>query len=381
VLLLDDLHFFDLASWQVLVALCLEVTESCMVVTTMRNASGVLNSEMCEAEESLHWHRRAMDNLEQLMDIPSVVHMAMQAFTKDEVRRMMQARLPGCHVHESNVEAVFQQTRGHPMHIEEIINYIESLGSSAYGKLAEVGGFLSSNLSALAARSMSHVIVSRIDRLRPTQQLTLKICSVIGLRITMDLLLRTYPLVVDSKDHLHRSLLEDLHILCQAKFLQHDRVQGIQWKWNSALAQDVVYGIIPYNQRRLLHSRLAKALEDNLNHTSPTSHIAHHWTKSCTSVESLEWQRALNAIQCWKKAAEEMEAQGSHLDAIRFMTKALELTRLLLASCKDADTQDLEPPAFIRNGLVSMLEVSLQHQFIAGSFLKLARLEMVRSAI
>ena len=78
------------------------------------------------------------------------------------------------------------------------------------------------------------------------------------------------------------------------------------------LARDVAYDLIPFAQRRGLHARLAEALETSLPRASATT-VAFHYSKSCHSVESAEWKRAVKAIQYWEMAAEEaMEGIDHH---------------------------------------------------------------------
>ena len=67
-----------------------------------------------------------------------------------------------------------------------------------------------------------------------------------------------------------------------------------------ALERDVAYELIPYLQRRNMHAKLAAALEEarfaaiaDGSLPVPATAGAHHWQKSCASVEIAEWRRTM----------------------------------------------------------------------------------------
>jgi predicted ATPase len=379
LILLDDLHHFDIASWQLLLMLCSDSLDGCVIVTTMRDHEGVLGTHRCMTDDRIHLHNKVMDCVDALVDLPSTKQLSIEGFTHQEVRQMVSAMLPMATIHESNVEAIQTQTNGHPVHVEQIALYIDSLGTGALAALALPRGLLTSNLCNLAATSMTHIILARVDWLRPAQQLTLKVCSVLGPHVSLDLLVQTYPLVADDQQELCKQLLDDMDHLVGANFLEESSEPQRSWGWHSTVARDVVYEVIPFNQRRLLHARLASALESMLASVPdfvPRSHIAYHWTKSCTSVEAVEWQNTMNAINTWKLAAKEMDGKGAHLDAVRLMTKSLGLTRALLVAEMQGGGQidgNQNDPLIT----VSTLEAARQYKFIADMYYNLATADEV----
>jgi predicted ATPase len=368
VLLFDDLHHFDTMSWQLLVVLCADLMEGCMLVTTMRDHDGTLDAERYQAEDKVHIHQAVLDSLEALLDTPNMYHMQLEGFSQAEVRQVMQMMLPNVVIHESNVEAILQQTGGHPVHLEQIVFYLESLGDGAADTLAKPDGLLSSNLAQLAASSMTHLILARVDWLRPAQQLTLKVCSVLGPTVRLPTLLSTFPLSAADSSELTKQLRDDLVALCSENFLDASTGQPDVWVWQSTVARDTIYDMIPFNQRRLLHARLAEALENAApaSFSFPRSHIAYHWTKSCVSVEAVEVERTLRAIRCWKEAAAEMDLQGQYLDAVRFMSKSLAICELLIVAHKSeqaASSSELKR--------IGTLDVAQQYKFKADVYFKL----------
>lgn len=377
LLLIDDLHLFDLLSWQLLLSVCSQVQESCMVVATIGAGQGILDASQYRSHDTVHVHRKASQILTSLMELPDMSQVKLRPLTGSEIMHMMCALLSGCNVHRSNADVVLHQTHGQPVHVEEVIYYMASLGVAAHSKLETPGGLMSSDLCTISASSVSHVILSRIDQLRPPQQLTLKVCSVVGSTVTLDSLIETYPLAFESHVNMKHSLESDMRQLCDENFLQVDLGHPHRWKWHSAAAQEVAYNVIPFNQRRLLHGRLAQALEDDrLSITAPLPHIAHHWTESCANVEVVESSRTMNAVRCWKLSAQEAALKGSNLDAVRFMTHSIELSKLLANSW--AIRMDRRKSDDISNfDWVHASEMSEQHLFTAQMYLQEALTEPV----
>lgn len=350
-----------------------------MVVATMRDGQGLLDPLHYDSDDAVHVHNKAVQVLATLMALPNMMQVKLHPLTSAEILQIMSALLPGCDVHSSNADLILHQTHGQPVHVEEVIYYIASLGAAAHSRLATPGGLMSNFLSAISANSVSHVVLSRIDKLRPPQQLTLKVCSVIGSIVTLDALTEAYPLTFETHADLERSLEADMHQLCEENFLCVDPSAQRSWKWHSAAAQEVAYNIIPFNQRRLLHGRLAQALEkDRCAVTAPLPVIAYHWMESCANVEVVESKRTLNAIRCWKLSAAEVVLKGSNLDAARFMAHSIELNKLLASrtirmdGCHEDDIVSVCSKA---------LELSTQHNFVAHAYLQQARADMVRSGV
>jgi predicted ATPase len=360
--------------------LCSDSLDGCVIVTTMREREGALDANKRMTDDQIHLHKKVMVCLDALVDLPTTKQLKIEGFTNLEVRQMVSSMLPMAVIHESNVGAIQTQTKGHPVHVEQITLYIESLGPNAQAALAAPGGLLSSNLCNLAATSMTHIILARTDWLRPAQQLTLKVCSVLGPRVSFELLVQTYPLVADDELEMRKQLLDDMDHLVGTNFLEECSEPGYRYEWHSKVSRDVVYEVIPFNQRRLLHARLASALESMLKSVPdfvPRSHVAYHWTNSCASVEAVEWQNTMNAIRTWKQAANEMDVKGAHLDAVRFMTKSLGLTRaLLIAEMQgggqtDGNRTDTDEE-------VSTLDAARQYWFIANMYYRLVTADEVR---
>lgn len=339
-----------------------------MLVTTMCEQGGALDLVHNQSEEEVHIHQTVLDALEALLDTSNIYHEHIAGYSQSEVRQVMEVMLPGVEVQESHVKAVMQQTNGHPVHVQQILYYLESLSAASEDFLSRPG-LMSSNLKQLAASSVKDLITASFDRLRPSEQLTLKVCSVLGSTIQMQALLRTVPLGGGGdKGTRTKELLEDLSALVADNFLSRVPNQTDEWTWNSAVARDTVYGICPSNLRRNFHRALAEALEagEDGSRNAASSQIAYHWSKSCAGVELVEMERTLRAIASWKEAAIEMDQQGQYLNALNFMSRSLNLCEEMLLK-RFSDVTMMPSPA------LGTLDVAERYRFKAEVYYKIVR--------
>ena len=150
------------------------------------------------------------------------------------------------------------------------------------------------------------IVPARVDRLRPDEQLTLKVASVMGITVYTDLLRAIHP-----KSPSKRRLETELRALRSAGFLVKENGSGgggggdvsttdedVVWVFVDVLARDVVYNMIPMTQRKQWHAQLAAEMaifggdgdggDAGGNRAIPASIIAYHWSFSCFEDEATE---------------------------------------------------------------------------------------------
>ena len=150
----------------------------------------------------------------------------------------------------------------------------------------------------------------------------MKIASVVGNNVTASLIHQMYPYSV-SADSVERDL-EELEDAVLLEPLGH----GV-WNFVTVVVRDAVYAIIPHDQRRYLHAKLADSLQRASGSTVPMATIAQHWTKACRGVEAAEWKRTTRAIRCWEAAAHQAMDKGQRVEAIQMFEMAQELATCL----------------------------------------------------
>jgi predicted ATPase len=147
------------------------------------------------------------------------------------------------------------------------------------------------------------VLAARIDRLPPEDKRLLQTAAVIGTDIPFTLL-RAMADVPEAT--LHRGLAD----LQAAEFLYETRLfPEPEYTFKHALTQEVAYGSLPQERRRVLHALVVEALEalagDRL--AEQVDRLAHH------AFRGEAWDKAVAYSQ---QAAEKAMARSAYREAV-----------------------------------------------------------------
>lgn len=102
--------------------------------------------------------------------------------------------------------------------------------------------------------------MSRIDRLVPQHQLTIKVASLIGHTFSLDALRDSYPVEAD-KLRLGQHL-QNLHRLNLTAL--ETRKPNPTFAFRHAITQEVSYSLLPFSQHRQLHRAVAEFHDNRL---------------------------------------------------------------------------------------------------------------------
>jgi class 3 adenylate cyclase/tetratricopeptide (TPR) repeat protein len=160
--------------------------------------------------------------------------------------------------------------------------------------------------------SMHGAILGRIDRLDPSQQLTLKAASVIGRLFPTRVLRDIYP-IESEREQVH----EYLGTLDRLEFTREElTVPDRPHAFKHATIQDVSYRLMLEAQRRSLHRSVALWYEregvPDLGLYFPL--LAHHWDRAAEAGRTVEYL---------DRAGERALRGGSYREAIDFFTRAI----------------------------------------------------------
>jgi hypothetical protein len=160
------------------------------------------------------------------------------------------------------------------------------------------------------------VVTSRIDRLVPSEQLTLKVASVIGRTFSCKILEDMFPVIND------RPLQQaQLRALSQRDLISNQALaQHLDYQFRHVITQEVAYELIPPTQRRELHRAIAEWYE--LEHGEDLSPffalLAKHWSHTDQTVKALDYL---------EKSGESAARQFANSEVIQFFTQALKLSQ------------------------------------------------------
>lgn len=241
-------------------------------------------------------------------------------FSPEDARQYISAALSGVAVSDAAAQLFWEKSAGLPGYLHQIATYLKmqaeggeaeatlargsgggdgpARGGSGAGKSAAPEVALTAKQLGMlgmdfvrATVNVHSIVPAHVDRLRPDEQLTLKVASVMGTTVYADLLAAAHP----QRPGVQR-VEADLRALRAGGFVRRDPGEAT-WHFRDVLARDVVYDLIPVAQRRGWHARLAAAMEEYSRHSGeaaeggagrkqrlPAATVAYHWTQACREV-------------------------------------------------------------------------------------------------
>ncbi|KAG2496536.1 hypothetical protein HYH03_005360 [Edaphochlamys debaryana] len=324
LVLLENLHDFDTWSWQLLVKAAEVLTTDCMILATTRpnDLPAVGSSHHLHGKAALYQKVAMM--YRHLLKLPSATRIVLEPFNFHQTKSLMQV-VADINYPDQYVLAVMEKTGGMPLYIEKVTEF---LCQSQRPWLPDQGGEFSANVNKMIRNlNFQQVIIERMDRLKPGIHLSLKVASVMGQWVDLDILHKFYP-INKSKEELRGHLQE----LERGNFLKPTDAEGV-WEFNM-VERDIVYEVIPHYQRRRLHAKLAQELEKSLEeqHVATLTTIAYHWNQACMGHEVTEVECSLKAIEFWHRAAEAAYSGSSLMEALKLYQKAAQIAEILAES-------------------------------------------------
>jgi hypothetical protein len=162
-----------------------------------------------------------------------------------------------------------------------------------------------------ALRERAHERSLLIDRLSPTEQLTLKAASVIGQVFTFDTLSAIYP-----EEHEYEHLLERLQGLTDLDLIVQRSTEAASYSFKDPLTHETAYNLMLFAQRRQIHRAMAELIERTDSDTARYAELAYHW-QAADDIPK--------AIHYLEKAGEYARELGDYEAASRYLNASLSL--------------------------------------------------------
>lgn len=292
LIVLEDAHWFDSASWLLAARVAADVPASLLVVTTRHLSDPVPRA----------WH--------QLQRLPGAEMMALGPLQAEEMLKLVCRRLNVESLPKPVADFLRERAQGNPFFLQEIASaLIEGGRITVADHRCELAP--NCNLSELPfPHTVQGVVTSRIDRLPAPEQLTLKIASVVGRTFTEPVLANVYPIAE------HRgSQSSHLETLVDHRLVQHEEVA---YTFSHAITQDVAYQLMAPTQRRELHGSVARWYETHYASELASYYplLAKHWTAA---------DRPLNAIDYLEKSGQAALRDHANEEALEFFERALSM--------------------------------------------------------
>jgi class 3 adenylate cyclase/tetratricopeptide (TPR) repeat protein len=297
LVVLDDAHWQDSASWA-------------LVSLVSRQIPSIL---LLLATRPFTQHGPAEYN--QLLRGARTTHLRLGRLAADDTGQLIAQclGLPG--VPPAVVGLVQQMAEGNPLFVEELVYAIRDRGLL----------HIEDGQCRLAAElpdwrrlgfpdTLQGVIASRIDRLGTQQQLAIKVASVIGQHFRFRVLHDNYP-VESEKLRLSGHLAQAQ----QAEIVSLETpLPEPEYLFRHAIIRQVAYDLLPFQQRERLHHAIAQWYETSCDDdlAQRYAYLAHHWRYGGEPAKAVEYL---------EKAGAESLRSGGYREAAGFFGDALEL--------------------------------------------------------
>ncbi len=295
LVVLEDAHWFDSLTWDFAEAL----------VNGAPGALVLLSSRPVPAPAPPPWDRlRARAS-------PLI---ALEPLNADDTARLLADSLGADAVHPDVLAAVVDRTGGHPFYSAELA--LELVDSGAVQLRAGVLELTGEEVPL--PDSLEGVITSRIDRLPASQQLLLKVGSVLGHVFRADAVRAIHP-VEAARDAAQQELLD---LEAQHLLSLEGGGEDTRYLFRHALTRQVVYGLMLFSQRAALHASAARWYEERFRDelTPHYGRLAHHWREAALPAR---------AVTYFLRAGEQAWSAYANPEALQYFSEAEALERQL----------------------------------------------------
>jgi predicted ATPase len=242
-----------------------------------------------------------------------ISRLILDRLTHEETTELISELTHGEKLPAELTEQIIVKTDGIPLFIEELTKMI--LESGIIVRTGERYQLAVSDASLAVPSTLRDSLMARLDRLAPVKEVA-QIGAAIGRRFSYDLLsaVTRWP---------HSALDIALKQLVEAGLIfESGTAPNSDYTFKHALVQDTAYDSLLRTRRRVLHSQIAKALQDHFPEvvSAQPEVLAHHYT----GAGDLE-----NAVRLWINAGRRSGERSSPREAIAHFETALEVLRAL----------------------------------------------------
>ena len=277
----------------------------------------------CAREEELPPHHALRTLLLHLRATAEVTEIALHPLDAAETAKLA-SQVAKQDLNTNQVMRLFQETEGYPLFVVETVRAGLEHVSASSSEADRLHRQLSLEETRKLPPRVHAVLASRLQRISASAREFVELAAIIGREFPLDLLITVSNTDADSAvsalDELwHKRIMRERGV--NSYDFTHDKLR------------EVAYGEISAPQRRLLHRRVAQALEtmhvDDLDAVS--GQIAFHYERAGMIEQALPYYQRASA------AAQRVYANE---DAINLLSRSLESLELLAAGSK-RDRQEL----------------------------------------
>jgi class 3 adenylate cyclase/tetratricopeptide (TPR) repeat protein len=291
VLLVEDAHWLDSASWALLQGMAARRLPVCVLAS-----SRPLKDE-------------ARTALQAWLDAAGASVLPIGPLSRAAAAELVRRKLGVATLTDGVEQLVHTRAAGHPFFTEELV-----LALRDGGALRIDGGVCTLAVSGgqadplLVPDTLGRALTARIDGIGEAERLSLKVASVLGRDFSQAQLAAAHPLPGERP-----RLPLHLQALVAHELLQADG--SGRYRFKHAITRDVAYGLLPFAQRRDLHRVVAEQLQQQAGDADPqrAALLAHHWSNA---------EVADQALAACEQAGEQAMDRFAHREAVHFLRQA-----------------------------------------------------------
>lgn len=298
-LIVEDAHWLDSSSATLLFDVARDI-ERLLVVVTSRPATVSFTTGA---------NLMSGSDYSRLLSLPGASVMRLEQLSGTETDALVAGRLGISQVPPALSAYIRERVAGHPFFCDELVQAMIARGVVTVSN----GECSVGNLQGLdLPTTVEGMIVSRLDRLTPSQQLCLKIASVVGRTFRARTVSDTHP-VADEAPKVPAHLTDLTRLELTSPELTETE---LSYRFRHVTTRDVTYELMTRAQRQPLHRAVGEWIERvHADQLAPNAALlAYHWTQAGDLSKSLMYL---------DMAGEQALRDGAFTEASLFYTEAL----------------------------------------------------------
>ncbi|MEM9776447.1 MAG: hypothetical protein AAF902_17855, partial [Chloroflexota bacterium] len=264
ILVIEDAHWLDSRSARLLSRIRRTIPSLTLIVLT--RSTSAKSGEV----ETLNF-------LKSLKKETDVLHLRLNRLAPTVIDSIIAKKLEVSSIPNVVRTLIHTHAEGNPFYSEEIAYALRDMGLIEVRDKRLLLPMGTSFDRLRFPNTIQGVITSRIDLLSPPEQLTAKTASVIGRSFDLDTLTKVHPAM--PQEQVVMSQMTRMTSLDIA-LVEHPPPE-LTYMFKHSITRDVIYSLLPFEQRRSLHKRVAENIEVSNTDTSQLAPLlVHHWKKA-----------------------------------------------------------------------------------------------------
>ena len=305
ILFIDDLHWMDHASEEILGRVCAEdMNLPLLLICAYRPGYAA------------PWRPRE-----------GAVEIRLDQLSNRGIEDLLKSRLDTDAVPDDLVDLVAERAQGNPLFAEEIIGYLRDKGAIA---TSESGiAYQADDIGALPV-TLENLLMDRFDRLAPGPRRALEAAAVIGTSFSPDLL----GAAVDDG----AVIGDDLEQLERDGLILTDEAIAGAFRFKHILVREAIYDSLLAPRREVLHGCVAEAIENSGGESADI--LSYHYAKTSNTAKAVHYlalagEKSLiiysldEAETRFRDAIERIESEPDAVEDVVLVDILLKLARVL----------------------------------------------------